>query len=168
MRKALIIGNWKMNGNLAENDKLLNTINDSYKPSDGVEVVICPPSPYLAQVTQQLLHSKIKYGAQNVNAQKNGAHTGEVSTSMLYDLGCSYVLLGHSERRSLYQESNIGIAYKFSATLLDKMIPVLCVGETLAQRQCDETFAVIAEQISSTCTKFIICCPFDSFISSPV
>ncbi len=94
-----------------------------------------------------LLPSKIKYGAQNVNANINGAHTGEISTSMLSDFGCSYVLIGYSERRNLYHENNVSVANKFSATVLAKMVPVLCVGETLIQRQSDQTFSVINEQI---------------------
>jgi len=149
MRQPLIIGNWKMNGNLAENDKLLNTISTLYDSSESIDVVICPPSIYIAQVSKELLKSKIKYGAQNVSANRNGAYTGEVSTSMLHDFGCSYVLLGHSERRSLNHESDIEIANKFSTAVQAEIIPVLCVGETLTQRQCDETFLVIAKQIST-------------------
>ncbi|PKH85470.1 triose-phosphate isomerase [Colwellia sp. Bg11-28] len=148
MRQALIIGNWKMNGNLAENDELLNTISKSYDSNDEIEVVVCPPSIYMAQISQQLLNSKIKYGAQNVSANRNGAFTGEVSTAMLHDLGCSYVLLGHSERRCLNHESDEQIADKFSAAVQAEITPVLCVGETLTQRQSKETFLVIAEQIS--------------------
>lgn len=152
MRQALIIGNWKMNGDLAINDKLLNTINTSistkYESTNNIDVVVCPPLIYIAQVRQQLSESKIKYGAQNVNANINGAYTGEVSTTMLNDLGCSYVLLGHSERRSLNQESDVEIAKKFAAAVEANITPVLCVGETLAQRQCEETFLIIAEQIS--------------------
>jgi triosephosphate isomerase len=148
MRQALIIGNWKMNGNLAENNELLNAISKSYDSNDEIEVVVCPPSIYMAQISQQLLNSKIKYGAQNVSANRNGAFTGEVSTLMLNDIGCSYVLLGHSERRNLNHESDIEIANKFSKAVQAKITPVLCVGETLTQRQCEETFLVIAEQIS--------------------
>lgn len=148
MRETLIIGNWKMNGNLAENEKLLNTISILNDSSESIKVVVCPPSIYIAQVSQQLLKSKIKYGAQNVSAHKNGAYTGEVSTSMLHDFGCSYVLLGHSERRSFNYESDEQIADKFSAAVQAEIIPVLCVGETLTQRQCEETFLVIEKQIS--------------------
>lgn len=148
MRQALIIGNWKMNGNLAENDRLLTTISTSYDSSNGIEIVVCPPSIYMDQVSRQLSQSKIKFGAQNVSAYKSGAFTGEVSTTMLHDFSCSYVLLGHSERRSLHHESDVEIADKFSAVVQAGITPVLCVGETLVQRQSEETFAVIAEQIS--------------------
>lgn len=151
MRKPLIIGNWKMNGNLADNEQLLNTLcaarllNES---GDDFDVVVCPPSIYLADVRQQLSTSKIKYGAQNVSEHENGAYTGEISAAMLHDLGCSYVLLGHSERRSLNNESDEQIAGKFAAAVQAKITAVLCVGETLAQRQADETFSVIVEQIT--------------------
>jgi triosephosphate isomerase len=147
MRQYLIIGNWKMNGNLAENEQLLNTISSSHALAEGCEVVVCPPSIYIPHVRQQLLQSKVKYGAQNVNEHINGAYTGETSATMLHDLGCSYVLLGHSERRSLNHESDEQIAGKFAAAVQANIKPVLCVGETLAQRQGDETFLVIAEQI---------------------
>jgi len=151
MRKPLIIGNWKMNGNLADNEQLLNTLcaarllNES---GDEFDVVVCPPSIYLVDVRQQLSTSKIKYGAQNVSEHENGAYTGEISAAMLHDLGCSYVLLGHSERRSLNNESDEQIADKFAAAVQAKITAVLCVGETLAQRQADETFSVIVEQIT--------------------
>jgi triosephosphate isomerase len=149
MRNGLIIGNWKMNGTLAENDKLLNTMITSYDLSNSVEVVVCPPSTYMAQVSQKLCQSKIKYGAQNVSAYESGAFTGEVSTTMLNDFGCSYVLLGHSERRSLNHECDLEIADKFSSAVQANITPVLCVGETLSQRQSEETFLVIAKQIST-------------------
>ncbi len=147
MRQSLIIGNWKMNGNLAENEKLLNIISVSPILYEDIDVVVCPPSIYITHVRQQLAASKIKYGAQNVSAYKNGAYTGEISTTMLADLGCSYVLLGHSERRSLNHESDGQIADKFAAAVQANLTAVLCVGETLAQRQADETFLVIAQQI---------------------
>jgi triosephosphate isomerase len=149
MRQALIIGNWKMNGNLAENEKLLNAISTSSVSKGNIAVVVCPPSIYIAQVSQLLSQSKIKYGAQNVSAYERGAYTGEVSTTMLQGFGCSYVLLGHSERRCLNHESDEQIADKFSAAVQAKITPVLCIGETLTQRQSDETFLVIAEQIST-------------------
>jgi triosephosphate isomerase len=145
MRQALIIGNWKMNGNLAENDKLLKAM--AYESINNIEVVVCPPSIYMAQVSQQLAHSHIKYGAQNVSENRSGAYTGEVSTAMLHEFGCSYVLLGHSERRSLYHETDAQVANKFASAVAAQIIPVLCVGETLDQRQNDETLLVITEQI---------------------
>lgn len=149
MRQPLMIGNWKMNGNFADNETLLNTIMTSYDVSDGIEIVVCPPSIYMTQVSQQLSKSKIKYGAQNVCANKNGAYTGEISAAMLHDHGCSYVLLGHSERRSLYHEGDVEVANKFAAAITGGITPVLCVGETLTQRQSEETFLVIAKQIST-------------------
>lgn len=147
MKQPLIIGNWKMNGSLIDNEKLLKTITTSLVFSEKVDVVICPPFVYMAQVSQQLSQSKIKLGAQNVSAFEYGAYTGEVSVTMLNELGCSYILLGHSERRSLYHESDAQVADKFAAAVEAKIIPVLCVGETLTQRQNDETFLVITQQI---------------------
>lgn len=149
MKKSLVIGNWKMNGNLVENEKLLNDISTLDALKSSIDVVICSPFIYIDQVSKLLSQSNIKYGAQNVSAYQIGAYTGEVSTTMLHDFGCSYVLLGHSERRSLYHESDVEIADKFSAVVQAGITPVLCVGETLAQRQSEKTFAVIAEQISS-------------------
>lgn len=148
MRPPLIIGNWKMNGNSVENENLINTINTSCDSNGGIEVVVCPPLIYINQVSQLLSNSKIKYGAQNVSANSNGAYTGEVSSEMLHDIGCSYVLIGHSERRSLNNESNIDIAGKLLAAVQAQITPVLCVGETLIERQSENTFVVIAGQIS--------------------
>ncbi|KGK01050.1 triose-phosphate isomerase [Thalassotalea sp. ND16A] len=149
MRQPLIIGNWKMNGSLTENEKLLNTISTSLITIEGIEIVVCPPSLYMAQVKQQLSKTKIKHGAQNVSEFQSGAYTGEISTSMLGELGCCFVLLGHSERRALYHENDAQIADKFSAAVKANIRPVLCVGETLSQRQCGETFSVIAKQIKT-------------------
>lgn len=149
MKQSLIIGNWKMNGSLIENEKLLKTITTSLIFSEKVNVVVCPPFVYMTQVSQLLSQSKIKLGAQNVSAFEHGAYTGEISVAMLNELNCSYVLLGHSERRSIYHESNTQVADKFSAAVGAKITPVLCVGETLTQRQNDETFLIISAQIKT-------------------
>ncbi len=147
MRSPLVIGNWKMNGCLAKNTELIDQLLISINEVKGVNVVICPPYPYLMQVAEQLASMAIKLGAQNVSAFKSGAYTGEVSSHMLSDLGCSYVLLGHSERRSLFQESDEQIAIKFEISLNAGLSPVLCVGETLEQRQNNETQSIVSRQV---------------------
>lgn len=136
-------------GSLATNAKLIQQLLTQINVLEGVEIVICPPYTYLTQVGVQLSPSRVKLGAQNVSAFDAGAYTGEVSTAMLGEFGCSYVLLGHSERRSLFQESNDQVASKFEAALNAKLTPVLCVGETLEQRQRDETQLVVSTQIKT-------------------
>ncbi|NRA54059.1 MAG: triose-phosphate isomerase [Gammaproteobacteria bacterium] len=147
MRQRLIIGNWKMNGCLTQNSALLSQLLNETSKMEHVDVVVCPPFTYLSQVSQQLSSSKIKIGAQNVCAAKAGAYTGEISTTMLTDLECSYVLVGHSERRSILLEDNEQVAAKFKAALDAGLIPVLCVGETLAQYEAGATQAVVSSQI---------------------
>jgi triosephosphate isomerase len=149
MRQPLIIGNWKMNGTLLTNTILTQHIRQMANDVEGVEIVICPPYIYLPQVGEELSQSVIKVGAQNVSAFSRGAYTGEVSTEMLCEFGCSYVLLGHSERRNIYQESDVEIAEKFDATLKAGLIPVLCVGETLEQRKKNKTHVVVSAQINA-------------------
>lgn len=149
MRQPIIIGNWKMNGALAVNTKLIKKVLSQINLIERVDIVICPPYTHLAQVDEQLSQSRVKLGAQNVSAFDAGAYTGEISASMLCEFNCSYVLLGHSERRSLFQESNEQVASKFEAALNARLIPVLCVGETLEQRQRDETLSVVSTQIKT-------------------
>ena len=153
MRQPLIIANWKMNGDLATNTKLIHQLLTQINAIEDIDIAVCPPYPYLTQVGEQLSPSLVKLGAQNVSAFDVGAYTGEVSTAMLSELGCSYVLLGHSERRNLFQESNDQITAKFKAAINADLIPVLCVGETLIQRQHNETQAVIAAQIQAVLDK---------------
>ena len=128
MRPKLVIANWKMNANKAMVTKLLAGYVEAIDSS--VKVVICPPAPYLDQARQQLQGTAIALGAQNVSPFEKGAYTGEVSLSMLQDLGCQYVILGHSERRSLFGEQDSDIAATFVATIASGLTPVLCVGET--------------------------------------
>lgn len=147
MRRALVLGNWKMNGVRKANAELLEDLLGRLSGFDSADVGVCPPFPYLAQVAEMLQGSKIRYGAQNVAIESAGAYTGEVSASMLADMGCHYVIVGHSERRALYGESSADVAKKFAQVRQDGMTPVLCVGETLNQRQLGSTIAVVEEQV---------------------
>ena len=148
MRRALVAGNWKMNGSSESIQTLLSGLVSSCK-STVAEVLVCPPSVYLAQVAQTLKESSIALGAQNVSEHSSGAYTGEVSPDMLADLGCQYVILGHSERRALYAETDQQVAAKFSAALEAGLKPILCVGETLEQREQGVTLQVIGQQLQA-------------------
>ena len=146
MRKKLVAGNWKMHGSLADNVALL----DAIKPAlAGIDAAVCVPFPYLAQAQASLTGSTIAWGAQNVSEQAKGAFTGEVSTGMLLDFGCSYVIVGHSERRSLYGESDELVARKYMAAQAAGLIPILCVGESLEERESGVTEAVVARQLDA-------------------
>ncbi|TWC28041.1 triosephosphate isomerase [Pseudomonas sp. SJZ079] len=149
MRRKLVIGNWKMHGKHQANAQLLEALLPALAESAGVETAVCPPYPYLAQVAELLAGSTLKLGAQNLSRFDQGAHTGEVSAHMLRELGCQYVLVGHSERRSLYGEDDRLVAEKFAAALCADLVPVLCVGESLAQRRGEITERVVAEQIQA-------------------
>ncbi len=146
MRKKLVAGNWKMHGSLAENAALL----DAIKPAlQGIEAAVCVPFPYLAQTQAALAGSSIAWGAQNLSEQAKGAFTGEVSAAMLIEFGCRYVIVGHSERRSLYGESDELVAKKYMAAQTAGLTPILCVGELLAEREAGVTEAVVARQLDA-------------------
>jgi triosephosphate isomerase (TIM) len=146
MRKKLVAGNWKMHGSLAENAALLAAIKPALA---GIEAVVCVPFPYLAQAQAALAGSSIAWGAQNVSEQSKGAFTGEVSAAMLLDFGCKYVIVGHSERRSLYGESDALVASKYKAAQAAGLTPILCVGESLDERESGVTEAVVARQLDA-------------------
>ena len=148
MRRKLIAGNWKMHGNLAENEALLSGV---LAGMGGVKagVAVCVPFPYLAQVQAKLTGSAIAWGAQNLSQHAKGAYTGEVSAAMLKDFGCAYVIVGHSERRSLYGESDAVVAEKFAAAQAAGLTPILCVGETLEEREGGVTEQVVGRQMDA-------------------
>jgi triosephosphate isomerase len=148
MRKILVAGNWKMHGSREMVSALLQELLAAPR-REGVDMAVFPPFPYLA-LTQALLgDSPIAWGAQNLNPVAQGAHTGEVSASMLLDFGCRYVLVGHSERRTLYRESDEDVAARFVAALDAGLQPVLCVGETLQEREEGRTEAVVGRQLEA-------------------
>lgn len=151
MRAKLVIANWKMNADKAAVADLLagyaKNINSSAK------VVACPPSPYLMQSQQLLAETEIALGAQNASQFMSGAYTGETSLAMLKDLGCEFVILGHSERRTLFGEQDQDVAEKFVATIEAGLIPVLCVGETRDQRQAEQTEQVVTTQLEAVIKK---------------
>jgi len=149
MRNALVIGNWKMNGETAANHALVGALVKSLaeQPVSGVDIGICPPLVYLDAVGRQLKDSPVFLGAQNLNEHESGAYTGEVSAAMLRDLGCSAVIVGHSERRALYHEDDPAVAAKTVAALHAGLTPVICVGETLAQRDAGRALEVVAAQV---------------------
>ena len=135
MRQPLVAGNWKMNGSGAANTELLDGIKEGMAQVSRAEVAVCAPFVYLRDVQQQLKGSEVRWGAQDVSVHDSGAYTGEIAGSMLTDLECSYVIVGHSERRAYHQESNELVAEKYQAALRAGLIPILCVGETLEQRE---------------------------------
>ena len=146
--KKRIFGNWKMNGSLAANAMLLEALIQGLGRAD-CEVAICAPAPYLAQLQLVLSGSRIAVGAQDVSANASGAFTGEVSGAMLREFGVRYVLVGHSERRQYHAESDELVALKAQAALAAGTTPVVCVGETLAQREAGETEAVVRRQLAA-------------------
>jgi triosephosphate isomerase len=147
MRRNIVAGNWKMNGTIASANELLNKIKQGTAEFSNVEIVVLPPFPFLEQTAKLLKGTKITWGAQNLSDKPSGAYTGEVSASMLKEFGCKYVLVGHSERRQYYGESDKLIAAKFNMAIDNGLIPILCIGETLQERQQGLTLQVIDEQL---------------------
>jgi triosephosphate isomerase len=148
MRRKLVAGNWKMHGSLAENEALLSGILAGMGDVKA-GVAVCAPFPYLAQVQAKLSGSAVAWGAQNLSQHAKGAYTGEVSAAMLKDFGCAYVIVGHSERRALYGESDAVVAEKFAAAQAAGMMPILCVGETLEEREGGVTEQVVGRQLDA-------------------
>ncbi len=147
-RQKLVVGNWKMHGNLAGNLSLLNAVRAG-AAGLAARVGVCVPFPYLAQARAVLDGGVVAWGAQNLSEHAQGAYTGEVSASMLGDFGCQYVIVGHSERRALYGETDALVAAKFAAALKGGLTPILCVGETLAEREAGVTDAVVTRQLDA-------------------
>ncbi len=147
MHARLVAGNWKMHGNRASNRGLLEAVFAGIGGLQGVECAVCVPFPYLGEVAARLQGSTLAWGAQNVSEHAQGAFTGEVSAPMLAEFGCRYVLVGHSERRQLYGETDAVVAAKFAAVLGHGMTPVLCLGERLDERDGGRTEQVVERQL---------------------
>jgi triosephosphate isomerase len=148
MRKAIVAGNWKMHGSKLFVANLLSALNAAIKKEQDVKVLIFPPFVYLDQASKLLEKSPILLGAQNCYGKLEGAYTGEISPRMLKDFRCDYVLLGHSERRHLFGETNEDIAAKFLAVKGLGLCPILCVGETKEQHEANQTFEIICNQLA--------------------
>lgn len=148
MSKKLIAGNWKMNGSLAANEALVQAMLAGIGQPPA-EVALCAPAPYLAQL-QALLHgSPIAWGSQDVSAHEQGAYTGEISVAMLKDFGCRYAIVGHSERRQYHGETDEIVTAKAQRALSSGITPIVCVGETLAEREANETESVVKRQLAA-------------------
>jgi triosephosphate isomerase (TIM) len=151
MRRPFIAGNWKMNTNRASAVALAKEVAKRAESLAGVDLAVCPPSCYLDAVGQALAGStKVALGAQNVYHEKDGAYTGELSAAMLVDLGCKYVILGHSERRHILGETDAAINKKLHASLAAGLLPIVCVGELLSEREAGRTLAVVQSQFDGS------------------
>ena len=149
MRQPLVAGNWKMNGSSASVTALLAGIKAGIDSVTTAEMAVCPPYVYIPQVASTLAGTPVTYGAQDVSDQESGAYTGEVSPGMLVDMGCTYAIVGHSERRSIYGESDEFTASKFAAARKAGLVPILCVGELLEEREQGITQQVVERQLDA-------------------
>jgi triosephosphate isomerase (TIM) len=148
-RVRLVAGNWKMHGSRTSIQALLDALLQGIPKSGNCGVAVCPPFPFLGQVADRLRGSPVGWGAQNVSEHAQGAYTGEVSAAMLAELGCRYALVGHSERRQLYGETDAQVAAKFAAARSAGITPILCVGETLQERDAGRTEEVVGRQLGA-------------------
>ena len=149
MRRRLVVGNWKMNGGLAANARLLGRLASEWAGAQSRELAVCVPAPYLAQAQATLTGSAVAWGAQDVSEHRQGAYTGDVSASMVAEFGCRYAIVGHSERRQLHGETDSVVGAKARAALDAALVPIACLGETLAERERGETGAVIGRQAAA-------------------
>jgi len=147
MRRVIVAGNWKMNKNIAESIDLANSIKKSLYDVEGLEIVICPPFTSLSDVNEIVMDSNIILGAQDVYWEKEGAFTGEVSCGMLKNTGCAYCIIGHSERRQFFNETNETVNKKAKALLKSGLKPIVCVGEKLEERKANKTFQVVKDHV---------------------
>ena len=150
MPRRLVVGNWKMNGSRASNAGLLDALVGGI---DQGGAAVCVPFPYLPEVGERLGKAAIRWGAQDVSAHRQGAFTGEVSAAMLVEFGCTYVIVGHSERRQYHGESNDLVGQKAGLVLEHGMIPIVCVGETLAEREAERTEEVVTAQLDAVLSR---------------
>lgn len=153
MRGKLVVGNWKMNGDLRRNDALLADLRARWPVQAMREIAVCVPFPYLWQAQAALSGSAIGWGAQNVSEYTYGAHTGEVAGGMVAEFGCRYVIVGHSERRAMYGETDEMVAAKSSAALEAGMTPIVCVGESWAERESGASEAVVIRQLDAVLSR---------------
>ncbi len=153
MRQTLVAGNWKMNGSLKSNQRLLEGIKAGVEAGVAAKVVVFPPAIYLSQVAAVLEDSGVSWGGQNISPKRLGAFTGEISTGMLLDTQCKYVIVGHSERRALFGDTDAVVADKYAAAMIAGLIPILCVGELLEERESGDTEAVVARQLDAVLQK---------------
>ena len=149
MRSTAVVGNWKLNGSLATNEALLRALLTEIPKGGPVACAVCVPGPYLAQARALLAGSGIGWGGQDVSRYDRGAYTGEVSGAMLADLGCRYAIVGHSERRTIFGETDAAVAEKYAAARRARLTPIFCVGETLAEREGGRTQEVLARQVDA-------------------
>jgi triosephosphate isomerase len=147
LRRKLVVGNWKMNGSVAANAALLRALRA--ESLGAAEVSVCVPAPYLRDVATTLANGPIAWGGQDCSPHAAGAYTGEVSAAMLAELGCRHVIVGHSERRAMHGETDQLVAAKAEAALANKLVPIVCVGETLAEREAGTTDRVVARQLGA-------------------
>jgi triosephosphate isomerase len=148
--KKLIAGNWKMNGLLAANEALVKAMLEGLQAAEpAADMALCVPAPYLAQMQALLKDSAIAWGAQDVSAHEQGAYTGEVSAAMLRDFACRYAIVGHSERRQYHGETDVTVATKAQRALALGITPIVCVGETLAEREGGQTESVVKRQLAA-------------------
>lgn len=152
MRKIVIAGNWKMNKVYQEATAFTEEVSQKLPQSDRVEAIICAPFPYLSALVENTKQTALKIAAQTMHYEENGAYTGEVSPAMLEDIGVSHVVIGHSERREYYGETNETVNKKAIAAHQHQLIPIICVGETLEQREANETVAHVREQVTAALT----------------
>ncbi len=147
MRKPIIAGNWKLNKTIPEAIQLVNGIKRETYDINSVDIVVCPPFTALNEISSMINETNIKLGAQNIFREEEGAYTGEVSGKLLKDAGCEYVIIGHSERRKYFNESNQDVNRKVKAVLNSGLIPIMCVGEKLEERENSKTFDIVEEHI---------------------
>jgi triosephosphate isomerase len=151
-RRKLVAGNWKMHGSRAHARDLVDAIVQTRATHalDAIDIAILPPHPYLAELVARYGNARLIFGAQDVSEHEQGAYTGETGASMIKDIGATHTLVGHSERRTLHHESNVCVAKKFARAQAAGLTPILCIGETLEQRDRGQAFAVVAEQLGAT------------------